>query len=165
MKRYVKNVLIYLAALFGIVAFLTIFSSPLKIYDSIKDTWYNYPVRTYLGKSSQNINVYKGAVMPIFGFVLPLIMSIVLIVESFQPSWSKSIAVLNTVLAVIYFICAIFVLLTKELFLSVNSLGDYLYVKNGGGPIASAILSTLAGIVLLFVSWCPSDKDIDFIEK
>lgn len=165
MKRYVKNVLIYLAALFGVVAFLCIFSSPLRIYDSIKDTWYNYPVRAYLGKTSKTIHVYSGTVLPIIGFALPLLMSIVLIVESFKPSWSKSINVVNTILAIFYFVCTVFVLLTKELYLHGNNLGDTLLVKNGFGPIVAAILSTIAGILLLFVTWFPSDKNIGFIEK
>lgn len=165
MKRYVKNVIIYLAALFGIIAFLSFFSAPLKIYDSVKDTWYRYQINAFLGENSKNFEVYKGAFVPAIGFILPVIMAIVLIVESFKPSWSRRITVLNTILAVLYFVCAVLVLLTKELFLNANSLDSYLYVKNGGGPIMSAIFSTLSGISLLFVTWFPSKQDIDFIEN
>ncbi len=165
MKRYVKNILIYIAALFGIVAFLCIFSSPLKIYDSVIGRWYNYPLKAYLGKSSKDIPVYKGTVLPIIGFVLPMLMAIVLIVESFKPSWSKSINVVNSILAILYFISAIFILLTKELILRKNNLGDTPLIKNGFGLIMAAVLSTLAGILLLLVTWIPSHKNIDFIEK
>ena len=165
MKGYVKNVIIYLAALFGIIAFLFLFSSPLKIYDSIKGEWYRYQVNAYLGETSQKTQVYKGVIAPLFGYILPIVMSIVLIVESFKPAWSKKITFLNTVLAIIYFVCAVLVLLTKELFLVANNLNSYIYIKNGGGPIFSAIASTLSGILLLFVTYFPSKQDIDFIEK
>ena len=163
MKRYVKNVLIYFAALFGIIAFLSLFSSPLKIYDSTKDTWYRYQISAFLGQNSKNFEVYKGAFVPAIGFILPILMSVVLIVESFKPSWSRKITVLNTILAVVYFLCAVLVLLTKELFLDANNLGANLYIKNGSGPIMSAIFSTMSGILLLFVAWFPSEQDMDFI--
>lgn len=165
MKRYVKNILIYLAALFGIVAFLGLFSSPLKSYDAIKDTWSVYNVRAYLGETEGEYVVYKGTFVPIIGFVVPLLVSIILIIESFQPGWSKKLTIINSGLAMLYFVSAILVLLTKELFLQANNLGDTLYIRNGGGPIFSAIFAGLAGIILIIVSWVPKDKNIDFIEK
>lgn len=165
MKRYVRNILIYLAALFGIVAFLGLFSSPLKSFNEIKGTWSVYNVRAYLGETVNEVQVYKGTFVPVFGYVIPFLLAIFLIIESFQPSWGRKLTVINTLLAIIFFICSILVLLTKELFLNVNNLGDTIYIKNGNGPITSSLFSMLAGVLLLLVTWVPGKKNITFIEK
>ena len=165
-----NNILIYIAALFGIVAFIGLFASPLQSFNSIKGTWSAYTVKAYLGETSkttgESIVVYKGTIAPIFGFILPFLMAIVLIIESFRPAWNAKLAVINTVLALFFFASAVLVLLTKELFLAANGLGDTAFIRNGGGPVSSAICSTTAGIILLIVTWMPrKKKDIDFIEK
>ena len=165
MKRYVKNILIYLAALLGVFAFIGLFSSPLRSYDSIKDTWSVLNVKAYLGQTEDGITVYKGTIAPIFGFIIPILISIALIIESFQPSWNKKISAINTIFALLYFMSAVLVLLTKELFLSVNELGDTMQLKNGGGPIFSSICSAIAGCLLVVVTYVPSSKQINFIEK
>lgn len=165
MKRYVKNILIYLAALLGVFAFIGLFSSPLKSFDSIKGTWSVLNVKAYLGETEDGVVVYKGTIAPIFGFIIPILISIALIIESFQPSWNKKISAINTILAILFFMSAILVLLTKELFLNVNGFGDTMQIKNGGGPIFSSICSALAGCLLLVVTYVPSSKQINFIEK
>ena len=92
-------------------------------------------------------------------------MSIFLIVESFKPSLDSKLAIINTILAILYFFCAVSVLLTKELWLSKNDYGEVYFIRNGLGPIMSGILSSLAGIILLIVTWMPGRKKIDYIEK
>lgn len=164
MKRYVSNVLIYLAALFGLIAFIGLFSSPLKIYNEIQGSWTVYGVKAYLGETSGGIEAYKGTFVPVIGFVLPLIISITLIIETFQPSWNKKLSIINTLFAVLYFVSAILVLLTKEMFLKVNDLGDTLLLRNGAGPIMAAIMCFLSGIILLVIAWFPH-QEIKFIEK
>ena len=106
-----------------------------------------------------------GATLPIFGFVIPLLIAILLIVESFQHSWQKHLALINTLFAIALFICAIMVLLTKEIYLSENKLGDTALIRNGSGPIFSAVCSTLGACVLLFTTYFPLKGDIKFIEK
>ena len=166
MKKYMNNILIYIAALLGIVAFIGLFASPLQSYNSIKGTWSAYSVKAYLGETTNGVVVYKGTIAPIFGFVFPFIMSIILIIESFRPAWNAKLAAINTVLALLYFASAVLVLLTKELFLAANNLGDTTVLRNGGGPFSSAICSGAAGVILLFVAWAPrKQKEIDFIEK
>ena len=166
MKKYMNNILIYIAALLGIVAFIGLFASPLQSYNSIKGTWSAYSVKAYLGETTNGITVYKGTIAPIFGFIFPFIMSIILIIESFRPAWNAKLAAINTVLALLYFASAVLVLLTKELFLTANNLGDTTVLRNGGGPLSSAICSGSAGVILLFVAWAPRKrKEIDFIEK
>ena len=103
--------------------------------------------------------------MPVFGFVIPLVISILLIVESFKKSWSGNLKIINTVCAVILFLCVVCVLLTKELFLSINGLGESSSLRNGVGPTASAIASTCGGILLLFATWLPFKTDIKFIDR
>ena len=165
MKRYASNILIYIAALFGLVAFVALFSSPLRSYDPIREAWFAYNVKAYLGEQSQGITVYKGSFYPVIGFVVPFILSIFLIIESFKPRLGTRLAVINTILAIIYFLCAVLVLLTKELFLIANDYGDTLMIKNGVGPILSATCSCLAGVILLVVTWMPGQKPVDFIVK
>lgn len=165
MKRYVKNILIYLAALMGVFAFIGLFSSPLRSYDAIKDAWSVLNVKAYIGSTEKDVVVYKGTIAPIFGFVLPMLISIALIIESFQPSWNKKISAINTIFALFYFMSAVLVLLTKELFLSVNEFGDTYQIRNGVGPIFSSICSAIAGCLLLVVTYVPSSKQINFIEK
>ena len=171
MKKYMNNILIYIAALFGIVAFIGLFASPLQSFNSIKGTWSAYSVKAYLGEISKNAAgettvIYKGTIAPIFGFIFPFLMAIVLIIESFRPAWNAKLAAINTILALLFFACAVLVLLTKELFLGANGLGDTTLIRNGGGPVSSAICSTTAGVILLVVTWMPrKKKEIDFIEK
>lgn len=165
MKRYASNILIYIAALLGVVAFVCLFSSPLSIYSEIRHTWSAYNVKAYIGEQSQGITVYKGSFYPVIGFSLPFILSIFLILESFKPSLGGRLAIINTILAIIYFLSAVLVLLTKELFLIANGLGDTLTIRNGVGPILSAICSCLAGVILLIVTWVPGQKPVDFIVK
>lgn len=165
MKRYVSNVLIYLSALFGLIAFIGLFASPLKIFDEINHSWTVYSVRAYLGETNGGNVAYKGTFLPVIGFVLPLIISIILIIESFQPSWNKKLKVINTVLAIVFFISAILVLLTRETFLKVNELGDTDLLRNGSGPIMSAVFSFCAGILVLVVAWFPNQGELKFIEK
>ena len=171
MKKYMNNILIYIAALFGLVAFIGLFASPLQSFNSIKGTWSAYGVKAYLGETVKNtsgetIVIYKGTIAPIFGFILPFLMAIVLIIESFRPAWNAKLAVINTILALFFFASAVLVLLTKELFLGANGLGDTTVIRNGGGPVSSAICSTIAGVILLVVTWMPrKKKEIDFIEK
>lgn len=161
MRQYVRNILIYLVALLAIISFISMFSTSLFIYDSVKGSWSVYKVNAYVGEKG----VYKGTIIPIFGFVLPLVISIVLIVESFKKSWSGNLKVINTVLAVILFLCVLCVLLTKELFLSINGLGDTEILRNGSGPVVSAVTSFCGGILLLFASWLPFKTDIKFIDR
>lgn len=163
MKNYISNVLIYIASLCGIIAFIGLFASPLQSFNSIQGTWSAYNVSAYFGDLKNG--AYKGAILPIFGYIFPLLMSIFLIFESFKPSLDNRLAVINTILAVIFFGSAVLVLLTKELWLNANNLGQTNVIRNGMGPILSAVLSTLAGIILLFVTWIPWNKKIDFIEK
>ena len=171
MKKYMNNILIYMAALFGIVAFIGLFASPLQSYNSIKGVWSAYNVKAYLGETvttqaGETIKVYKGTIAPIFGFIFPLLMAIILIIESFKPAWNAKIAAINTIIALLFFTSAVLVLLTKELFLKANNYGDTLIIRNGGGPILSAVCSTLAGIILLVVTWMPrKKKELDYIEK
>ena len=170
MKKYMNNILIYIAAFFGIIAFIGLFASPLQSYDSIKDVWSAYNVKAYLGETVKQgettIHVYKGTIAPIFGFIVPLLMAIILIIESFKPAWNAKIAAINTVIALLFFASAVLVLLTKELFLEANNFGDSVTIRNGGGPFTSAICSTLAGIILLVVTWMPrKKKELDYIEK
>ena len=161
MRQYVRNIFIYLVALLAIISFISMFSSALYIYDSIKGTWAIYKVKAYIGEEG----VYRGSILPVFGFVLPLVIAIVLIVESFKKSWSGNLKVINTILAIILFLCVLLVLLTKELFLSVNGFGDTVILKNGSGPIVSAITSFCGGILLLLASWLPFKTDIKFIDR
>ena len=165
MKKYLSNILIYLAALCGIVAFISLFATPLQSYNSIKDTWSAYNVKAYLGETSAGVQVYKGSFIPIIGFIIPFLLSIFLIIESFRPELNGRLAAINTIFAVLYFLSAVLVLLTKEMFLSVNGFGDTTYIRNGAGPVTSAVCSGLAGVILLIVTWMPWKKDIDFIEK
>lgn len=180
MKKYMNNILIYIAALFGIVAFIGLFASPLQSFNSAKGTWSAYNLRVYLGETLKNTSgetkvVYKGTIAPIFGYIFPLAMAIVLIIESFRPAWNAKLAVINTILALLFFTSAVLVLLTKELFLQANEWGNGLVIidgetvfaiRNGGGPVSSAICSAIAGIILLVVTWMPRKrKEIDFIEK
>lgn len=161
MKTYVKNILLYLVALLGLLAFIALFSNPLQSYDEIKGTWSIITLRAYLG---DNVS-YKGAGLPVVGFVIPLVLAIVVIIESFKSKWLARLKVINTFIAVLFFISAVLVLLTKECFLSVNDLGETQLLRNGGGPIFSAVCSSLAGALCLFVSWFPSKSSIQFIEK
>ena len=155
MRKYLSNVLIYIAALCGIIAFVGLFSSPLQIYN----------VKAYLGEVNDGVTVYRGTIGPIFGFILPLIMAVFLILESFRPKLSSRLTAINTMFAVLFFLSAVVVLLTKELYLRVNELGDSVDIRNGTGPILSASCSSLAGILLLIVCWVPGIKSIDFIKK
>ena len=162
MKKYMNNILIYIAAVLGVAAFIGLFASPLQLYDSVKNTWSAYPVKAYLGEAG----IYKGTIAPIFGFIFPFLFAIVLIIESFRPAWNAKLAAINTVLALLFFACAVLVLLTKELFLGANNFGDTPDIRNGGGPVSSAICSASAGVILLVVTWMPRKrKEIDFIEK
>lgn len=165
MKPYVKNILCYLVALLGLLAFISMFSSPLKSFDDIKGTWNVFNVRAYLGETSGGKTIYKGTIVPVFGFVIPLVCAIILIIESFKPSWGKNIKGINTFMAVIFLFCALAVLLTKELFLYVNDYVETDNLRNGSGPIFSALCSTAASIILLLVTWFPSKTPIKFIEK
>lgn len=165
MRQYVRNIIIYLAALFAIIAFIALFANSLKIYDSINGTWINYRVNAYLGEKSGGYVVYKGTIIPVFGFVIPLVIAIFLIVESFKQKWSANLKVINTVLAIILFLCVLCVLLTKELFLSINYFGESNLLRNGAGPIVSAISSACGAILLLFATWLPFKTDIKFIER
>ena len=167
MKNYLSNILIYIAALCGIIAFAGLFATPLMLEDTIKGTWSAYNVKAYMGEKILDTNewLYKGTWFPIIGYVLPLLMSIFLIVESFKPSLDSKLAIINTILAILYFFCAVSVLLTKELWLSKNDYGEVYFIRNGLGPIMSGILSSLAGIILLIVTWMPGRKKIDYIEK
>lgn len=161
MKQYFRNILIYLVALLAIIAFISVFSNAIEIYDSVRDTWVNYKVNCYIGKEG----VYKGTIIPVFGFAFPLVIAFVLIVESFKKSWSGNLNIINTVLAVILLLCAVCVLLTKELFLTVNNLGESVALRNGQGPIVSAIASFIGAILLLLATWLPFKTDIKFIER
>ena len=165
MKKYLSNILIYLAALLGIVAFISLFATPLQSYNEIQGTWATYNVKAYLGEKSAGVQIYNGSFLPVIGFIIPFLMSIFLIIESFKPELSGRLAIINTIFAILYFISAVLVLLTKEMFLSANDFGETVYIRNGVGPISSAICSFTAGVILLFVAWMPSRKKIDFIEK
>lgn len=161
MKNYFSNILIYIAALCGIIAFAGLFATPLMIQDTIKGTWSAYNLKVYIGDNG----VPYGTWFPIIGYVLPLLMSIFLIVESFKPSLDSKLAVINTILALLYFFSAVSVLLTKELWLNANHYEDVGIIRNGLGPIMSGVLSFLAGVILLIVTWMPGRKKIDYIEK
>ena len=162
MKKYISNVLIYLAALCGIIAFIGLFASPLQIFNE-HGGWSAYNVGVYFG--DQKASVYKGVVLPIFGYILPFLMSIFLIIESFKPSLNNRLTVINTLLAILYFASAVLVLLTKELWLVANGFGETTLIRNGAGPIMAAILSSVAGALLLVVTWVPSRKQIDYIDS
>lgn len=165
MRQYLRNIIIYLAALFAIIAFIALFANSLEIYDSINDSWVNYKVNAYLGEKTSDYVVYKGTIIPVFGFTIPLVIAIVLIVESFKQKWSANLKVLNTVFAIILFLCVLCVLLTKELFLSINFFNESELLRNGAGPTVSAIASTCGAILLLFATWLPFKSDIKFIER
>ena len=161
MKKYMSNVLIYIAALCGVLAFIGLFASPLQIQNE-HGGWSAYNIAVYLGDTKGN--VYKGVVLPIFGYIVPLLVSIFLIIESFKPELDNRLTIINTFLAIIYFASAVIVLLTKELWLKANDLGDPTMIRNGAGPVMAAILSCLAGVLLLIVTWVPSRKQIDYID-
>lgn len=165
MRQYIRNILIYLAALLCILSFISIFSNAIDIFDNLKHSWSSYKVNAYLGDKKNGQMAYKGTIIPVFGFVIPLIISIILIIESFKKSWSSYLKAINTVLGVILFICAILVLLTKELFLGINNLGETVILRNGIGPTLSAVLSILGMILLLFGTWLPFKSEIKFIER
>lgn len=162
MKKYMSNVLIYVAALCGIIAFIGLFASPLQIQNE-HGGWSAYNLGVYFGDTKGS--VYKGVVLPIFGYIVPLLMSIFLIVESFKPQLDNRLTIINTFLAILYFASAILVLLTKELWLVKNDFGEMVSIRNGAGPIMAAILSFLAGVLLLIVTWVPSRKKIDYIDS
>ena len=162
MKKYMSNVLIYVAALCGIIAFIGLFASPLQIINE-HEKWSAYNVGVYFG--DPKANVYKGVVLPVFGYILPFLMSIFLIVESFKPQLDRHLTIINTILAILYFASAVLVLLTKELWLQKNGFGETTLIRNGAGPIMAAILSCAAGIILLIVTWVPSRKQIDYIDS
>ena len=161
MKKYMSNVLIYIAALCGILAFVGLFASPLQIVNE-HGGWSAYNIAVYLGDTKGS--VYKGVMLPIFGYIIPFLVSIFLIIESFKPELDNRLTVINTFLAIIYFASAVLVLLTKELWLKANDLGETTIIRNGAGPLMAAILSSLAGILLLIVTWVPSRKQIDYID-
>ncbi|MBQ0008928.1 MAG: hypothetical protein KBS97_01460, partial [Firmicutes bacterium] len=161
MRQYVRNILIYLVALLAIIAFIALFANSLEFYDSVKQTWITYKVNSYIGKEG----VCKGTIIPVFGFALPLLIAVILIVESFKKSWSGNLKVINTILAIILALCAVCVLLTKELFLSVNNLGETTNMRNGAGPVLSAISSIIGSILLLLATWLPFKTDIKFIDR
>ena len=79
MKNYLSNILIYLAALLGIVAFVSLFATPLQSYNEIQGTWTSYNVKAYLGETSAGVQIYKGSFIPVIGFIVPFLMSIFLI--------------------------------------------------------------------------------------
>lgn len=165
MKTYVKNILCYLVALLGLLAFIAMFSTPLETYDGVKGIWYAYKVKAYTGETANNVKLYHGSAVPLIGFITPLICGLVLIIESFQPSWGKKSSIINTIMVVLFFFSAILVLLTKELFLNANELGEYLKIRNGTGPVFSAICSAIAGLILLFVTYFPSKSQMEYIQK
>ena len=166
MKKYLSNILIYVAALFGIVAFIGLFSTPLQIYDTVKGVWSPYVVKAYTGETVNGMVTNKGTFVPVIGFILSLLMSIFLIIESFKPNLAARLTVINTIVGILFFMCAVLVLLTKDLFLMANNYGDSPYHRNGPGPIMSAICSSIAGTLLLIVTWLPGRrKKIDFIEE
>lgn len=165
MRSYVKNILIYVVAILSLVAFLALFSNSLEIFDKIKGAWSSYKVNAYLGEEVNGVRIYKGATLPIFGFVFPLLITVLLIVESFRHSWSGYVKAINTVVSIVLFVSALFVLLTKEIFLSVNGLGEVVILRNGLGPIMSAVCSFVGGVLLLFVTFFPLKQDMKFIEK
>lgn len=166
MRQYVRNILIYLVALLCIIAFIALFSNSLEIFDEVKGTWNIYKVNAYLGyKTTTSGVIYKGATGPIFGYIIPLLIGIVLIVESFKKSWSGYLKVMNTVFAVILFFCVLFVLLTKEIFLDTNSLGQTPIIRNGVGPRLCAASVAIGAIILLFATWFPWKADLHFIDR
>ena len=166
MKKYASNILIYISALLGIISFICLFAAPLQCKDIFKNTWVNVNViKVYLGETQDGVVVTKSAVLPIFGFVIPFLMSIFLIIESFKPKLNARLAFINTVIAVFFLACAVLVLLTKEIYLSVNELGDTNELRNGVGPVTAGICNTLAAIILLVVTYMPGQRNIDFIEK
>ena len=162
MKKYMSNVLIYVAALCGIIAFIGLFASPLQIYNE-HHGWSAYNVGVYFG--DPKASVYKGVFLPVLGYILPFLMSIFLIIESFKPSLDNRITIINTILAILYFASAVLVLLTKELWLQANGFGESVEIRNGGGPIMASILSFAAGVILLIVTWVPSRKNLDYIDS
>lgn len=165
MRSYVKNILIYVVALLGLIAFIGLFSNSLEIFDKIKGSWSSYKVNAFLGEEVNGVRIYKGATLPIFGFVFPLLIAILLIVESFRHSWSGYVKVINTIVSIILFVSALFVLLTKEIFLNTNGLGESVIIRNGLGPIISAVCSFVGGVLLLFTTFFPLKQDMKFIEK
>lgn len=165
MRSYVKNILLYLVALLGILCFISMFSTSLEIYDSVKGTWNTYNVHPYLGESYNGQTIYKGTLLPVFGYIIPLILAILLIVESFKKSWKKNIKVINTIFAILFLFSALFTLLTKELFLKANGYDQSLIIRNGSGPIFAAVCSLVAAVLLLVVSWIPLKGEIQFIEE
>lgn len=162
MRKYMSNVLIYVAALCGIIAFIGLFASPLQIQNE-HGGWSAYNLGVYFGDVKGS--VYKGVFLPIVGYILPFLMSIFLIIESFKPELDNRLSVINTLLAILYFLSAVVVLLTKELWLQANGFGEMTQIRNGAGPIMAAILSFSAGVLLLIVTWVPSRKKIDYIDS
>lgn len=165
MKSYVKNILLYLVALLGVISFIAMFSTSLESYDSVKGTWNTYNVHPYLGESFNGNTIYKGALLPVFGYIFPLILGIVLIIESFQKKWVNKLRLINTIFAIIFLLSSLLVLLTKEMFLNVNGYEQTDLIRNGSGPIFASICSAIAAIVLLFVTWIPIKSEMQFIEK
>ncbi len=165
MRQYVRNILIYLVALLCIICFIGLFANSLQIYDEINQDWVPYSVNAYIGEKVNGAKAYSGSIIPIFGFVFPLAIAIVLIVESFKKSWSGYLKAINTGFAVILFLCVIDVLLTKEQFLNVNGLGETLIIRNGAGPRMCAFCAMFGCILLLFASWLPFKNDIKFIDR
>lgn len=165
MRQYVRNILIYLVALLGIICFIGLFVNSLEIFDQINNEWIPYKVNAFIGDKIDKQSVYNGSILPVFGFVLPMAIAIVLIVESFKKSWSGYLKIINTVFAVILFLCVLVVLLTKELFLNVNGLNQTLIIRNGAGPRMCAVCAFIGAIVLLFATWLPFKSDIKFIDR
>lgn len=162
MRRYLSNILIYIAALCGIIAFIGLFASPLLIFNE-HGGWSAYNVGVYFAETGTS--VYKPVTLPIFGYIVPFLISIFLIIESFKPELEARLTVINTVLAILYFFSAILVLLTKELWLVANDYGETTIIRNGSGPIMAATLTCLAAILLLVVTYLPSKTKIDYIDK
>ena len=162
MRKYMSNVLIYVAALCGIIAFIGLFASPLQIQNE-HGGWSAYNVGVYFGDTKGS--VYKGVFLPILGYIFPFLMSIFLIIESFKPELNNRITIINTLLAILYFLSAVVVLLTKELWLQKNGFGEMTEIRNGAGPLMASILSFCAGTLLLIVTWVPSRKQIDYIDS
>lgn len=165
LKRYVKNILVYLVALFGLIAFLGMFTTSLQIYDGARHVWVNYKANPLFGYSYNENIVYHGAAIPVIGFILPLVIGVVLVIESFKPQWGPRLSVLNTVFSILLMLCSIMVLLTKELYLVNNGLGSTSLLRNGIGPILAACCSFVGAIILLVVTWMPSSRKIEFIDN
>ena len=61
MKNYLSNILIYIAALCGIISFAGLFATPLMLQDTIKGTWSVYNVKAYLGQGQpDHVNQEPG---------------------------------------------------------------------------------------------------------